>query len=366
MRILNIHSRKGGVGKTSIALSTSVQLAAKGYKTALLDLDMMGTHLVNSLPLRPHVSWADGSYWIRTDNDRRSEPGPDSKGTPFGRDTVFWNKILIGLHTQDKLRDTTEALMTLCLPDDLQRSSPATAKMISNLHLMPGSCFIRDIDAASHYVYNRQGQDRFKRFLSRTAKDLAEQGFDYLVLDNSPGLSLSPGLNLDWTLSIPESKNEWECHCWFICGSAPWEPGLVYYEMLGMPQHQLQRLKSLVLIVNEVGTTYRGLEEGGIYDVGLGDRHGHLVEAISSIPIWQYAPVREKDFVRKYVKPIPAKVALLGSDIGITDSVREREADHGLWSDWSEKYVRGFIEPAVNSESKFHKQIRHLISETLN
>ena len=44
LRIISIHSRKGGVGKTSIALSAALQLAAKGKRVALLELDSQGGH----------------------------------------------------------------------------------------------------------------------------------------------------------------------------------------------------------------------------------------------------------------------------------------------------------------------------------
>ncbi|HON83227.1 MAG TPA: P-loop NTPase, partial [Caldisericia bacterium] len=46
-RVIGVSSAKGGVGKSTISVFTSLLLKQKGYKTGLLDLDIYGpsTHI---------------------------------------------------------------------------------------------------------------------------------------------------------------------------------------------------------------------------------------------------------------------------------------------------------------------------------
>ena len=61
--VITIHSRVGGVGKTSIAFSAAIQLAAMGKKTALVELDTQGPQLLHMLPLDVHTTLgADEKY----------------------------------------------------------------------------------------------------------------------------------------------------------------------------------------------------------------------------------------------------------------------------------------------------------------
>ncbi len=352
MQIINIHSRKGGVGKTSIALSVAAQLAARGRKTAVLDLDMMGTHLANSLPFAKYVASGRRGFEIVT-----GEP-PHSDQQPFGRATLFWNKVLVALKSRGKPIGTTDVLM------ELQKNKSIVAadvvdeakKLFQNLRIMPCSCFIRDIDQSSQFVHTQSTRDRFERFLSRVAADCHKDGYDYFIVDNSPGLTLSPGLNLHWTLSIPDSTNKWACHCWFVCGPAPWEPGLTLYEILGLPHFQLQKLASAVLFVNEVDSTYRKLKEGNLFELAACPG---LTDAIREIPMWKASPLSGDDFTEKYVTPLGIKVALLGSDPAVPASMRETSDDYGGWSDWTEKFMRDFLLAAVSSRPpRFHQQLR--------
>ena len=58
-QIISIESRKGGVGKTTAALNLSRLLLDKEYTVLLIDLDITGTNIIDTL---------DSSYWINNSN----------------------------------------------------------------------------------------------------------------------------------------------------------------------------------------------------------------------------------------------------------------------------------------------------------
>src|SRR4051812_31655290 len=60
MNIVTVHSRKGGVGKSTIALSSGLQLAARGKRVALVEMDTQGCGLNQYLRLAGEWK-ADGS-----------------------------------------------------------------------------------------------------------------------------------------------------------------------------------------------------------------------------------------------------------------------------------------------------------------
>ena len=57
--LLTVFSPKGGAGKTTFAVNVGVALAAKGYKTLLLDLDLAFGDVPISLGLRPEHDFAE-------------------------------------------------------------------------------------------------------------------------------------------------------------------------------------------------------------------------------------------------------------------------------------------------------------------
>src|SRR5262245_56469106 len=65
--LISVHSRKGGVGKTSIGMSTAIQLAALSKKVAFLDLDTLGTYLSQSLPFKADLVRENGIFKLSDD-----------------------------------------------------------------------------------------------------------------------------------------------------------------------------------------------------------------------------------------------------------------------------------------------------------
>ena len=69
--VFSIESRKGGVGKTTMALNLAKALIAKGYKVLYLDCDISGTPV--------SVATEHSMYWNQYANAMHEEDGGPSK-----------------------------------------------------------------------------------------------------------------------------------------------------------------------------------------------------------------------------------------------------------------------------------------------
>lgn len=83
LKIFSVESRKGGVGKTTIALNLSECLRAKGYKVLYLDCDISGTPISRAVK--------NSSYW-----SNRTNPMMEDENRPSNLMLIFKNEFQNG------------------------------------------------------------------------------------------------------------------------------------------------------------------------------------------------------------------------------------------------------------------------------
>jgi len=139
MKIIAFHSYKGGTGKTHLSANLATILARKGYKTVILDLDFRGPNLQTLCAI-------DGN--ITTINDLLFDP--DLTG----------QDILISFEEKFKV--------------------PLYAAFASTDFRKMGDIVRAD---------KKQRQRSLKRIL-RLRDELSEAGFDFAIIDTSPGVQM--------------------------------------------------------------------------------------------------------------------------------------------------------------------------------
>ncbi len=138
MKIIAFHSYKGGTGKTHLSANLATVLALKGHKTALLDLDFRGPNLQTLCNIEASVTINDLLF------------DPDLTG----------EDILVSFEDQYKI--------------------PLYAAFASTDFRKMGDIVRAD---------KKQRQRSLKRIL-RLRDELSEAGFDYTIIDTSPGVQM--------------------------------------------------------------------------------------------------------------------------------------------------------------------------------
>lgn len=138
MKIIAFHSYKGGTGKTHLSANLATILARKGYKTVILDLDFRGPNLQTLIGREAGVTINDLLF------------DPDLTG----------QDILVSFEKEYEL--------------------PLYAAFASTDFRKMGDIVRAD---------KKQRQRSLKRIL-RFRDELAESGFDYTIIDTSPGVQM--------------------------------------------------------------------------------------------------------------------------------------------------------------------------------
>ncbi|NHJ01657.1 MAG: MinD/ParA family protein [Candidatus Heimdallarchaeota archaeon] len=138
MKIISFHSYKGGTGKTHLSANLATILARKGFKTAILDLDFRGPNLQTLCGIESEVTINDLLF------------DPDLTG----------QDILVSFEDQYKI--------------------PLFAAFASTDFRKMGDIVRAD---------KKQRQRSLKRIL-RLRDELSENGFDYTIIDTSPGVQM--------------------------------------------------------------------------------------------------------------------------------------------------------------------------------
>jgi hypothetical protein len=404
MTTVSTHSRKGGVGKTSIILSAVIQLAAKGKKVAVLDLDTQGAYLSQGLPLRR--DYLQENHSLRFNLERHGAPDVADyvkrpwwswmvTGDPFkrtGKSSIPLEECRTGLAIDDSVRKNMAHSLRVPLRN-----------IEENLHLFLLSPYLRDLDNLNKMVFSGEGQKVYRGFLSRAQVEMRDLGYEYLFLDNSSGLSFNPGNNLAWILEEARRARDGSFITWLVTGPPWWEQGLVIYEV-NVFAGALARCFP-TLIVNRVAGPWIGKEAFAPGKrVAIGREQEFTKEFASksfAIPIWFTAG---KKFDVKDLIPNTMSVAILGESLEIRDaSLRPEDVEAGapaelgkdsdpdieggargepgevlhaptlsaLFTKWSMKFIQDFVLKAAGCDGKgttFHDHVRsalvnHLISE---
>lgn len=144
MKVISLHSYKGGTGKTSLSANIAVTLAKQGFSVALLDIDFRGPNLKMSFD-----KYLDGKDSKKSINDYIIE------------DFV---------ETKDFLIDMKPLIQNLDLKIGFASQSFEKMKKIVR-------------------VDKNERQNNLKKML--ILKDiLKDEGYDYVILDTSPGIHL--------------------------------------------------------------------------------------------------------------------------------------------------------------------------------
>ncbi|MFX0050515.1 MAG: MinD/ParA family protein [Candidatus Hermodarchaeota archaeon] len=138
MKIIAFHSYKGGTGKTHLSANLATVLARKGYKTVILDLDFRGPNLQTLCGIDAGVTINDLLF------------DPDLTG----------QDILVSFEKEYKI--------------------PLYAAFASTDFRKMGEIVRAD---------KKQRQRSLKRIL-RLRDELSESGFDYTIIDTSPGVQM--------------------------------------------------------------------------------------------------------------------------------------------------------------------------------
>jgi cellulose biosynthesis protein BcsQ len=409
LKVVMALSRKGGVGKTSILLSAAIQLAAAGKKVAIVDLDTQGTHLSQFLPTdRDFVAigsdnaidyqFAQGAF---RNHDNREMP-------VYGdRPNLAW---LFPRSRRKGTRPTVMELMgRIVVPAELSRafvehrggaqSSDPLNKVINNLGVWLCSCYLRDLDTINNSIVTKEGQETFRNVLTEIAETVAKNGFEYLLIDNSPGLSFTGANGLawafEWSLNHPPSPGVPTVHPWLVGLANWWEQGLMLYEANVYAQ-QFVHL-SPTLVINRVYQPWLGEPEfgPGCYVPLRGEARPALLAKMArklfTVPIWiagDYTGAASQggfSILNKFI-PESYSVAVLRDDMGVRNSMlrsveegrrdqsagaaTEAGSEETAW-DLAKKFFRSFLFPALwaagemassqSSGGPFHSDVRKLL-----
>lgn len=242
-RIVSLHSRKGGVGKTTLALSAALQLACRGQKIALIEMDSQGGHLSESLPYSR--GQRRGAPDLATYMLKLAEGRQDESVWEMGRCLVVEAPAV----------DTSE------VDNGSAAKKPSGNEIItrlhSNLRVFPFPQSPSTKFEFQDQFYTTVGRRDFAERLANISNRLGDEGVDTVILDHAPGLSFGPGVGFAWALRWAKQGNT--AHVWIVSGWQPWDPASVFYELAVVEEDDLKRANT-VLIVNKAAQNWLGLE----------------------------------------------------------------------------------------------------------
>lgn len=352
--VINVLSRKGGVGKTSIALSVGAQLAAANRKTALLDLDTQGTHSSACLPLSCMTSLDDDGVYVLNNEefvvDGESFPG-------FHRQLPYWSWIFQQRVMRDRGTPGIEdVLWQLRMSEGVRRAagtvdaSGKLSNLAENLHISPGSFWIRDIEPVHRAMSHPDGHERYHRFLTRCVRELSRLGFEYVVLDHSPGLNFNSGVSLNWTINHCKQHPSDVIHNWFVSNSPWWELGILYYELLA--DLELKRVHPS-LVINRAEDSWKQLPLGSSQP--LAEAHA-VCDAFTANPLWQTLSLTSSQLLKDHFK-LDIRVSALRRDDGVRKSMVYGPPG-SEWPVWTEGFMTQFFIPCLIGKGGFHADVR--------
>lgn len=360
--IISVQSRKGGVGKTSIALSAAAQLAGHGFRVVFLDLDGLGSHLSQALPTERDYRLANGSFELAPQYERRPWSSWRATGNPFHEGIPQIGELLDKLLLVENIRHHA---------DQLGVSNRDFERLNSHLSFLLFSCYLRDINDFNNLVGTQQGNTAIRQYLESVVRDLDA---DFVIIDNSPGLAFNGGVCLSWALSNAMLAPEDTVHTWFVTQTPWWEQGLVIYET-NIYQDHLARAHPR-LVINRVrknswcgllpGTDYslRRGEDGSYLSTNGPDAARALARRLQMIPIWKGSDVPSTDYEEEIFADF--SISAISEDDIVTNAMRGGESDANTheFQQMMEVLVGGLlVEPLSGARSVFHDNVRTALLE---
>lgn len=197
-RIYTIHSRKGGVGKTSIALALAGISGARGKKTLIIDADMTGASIADV----PGMECEPGR------NSKRFNELILEKPNKFMQLTSIW--------PAPKGNKPTKLELQFCRKMSGHES----------VYFIPSSAGGADVETIVPLISQEDHLHFFRHRIEDILAVAIRSGFETIILDHSPGLfGLSKStleMSLEW--GLPQDKVNHRLRC-LLNGKSP-EPSL--------------------------------------------------------------------------------------------------------------------------------------------
>lgn len=386
--VISLNSRSGGTGKTSIGLSAAAQLAARGKKVAFVDMDATGSDLAQRLPFAGVVV-PDGMHLKFQFEDTSVKPGPYRD-----RSYLFWWLIGRPQTYRRSISQAGEHLLVSAACAEIAHENRVTAplgRMAENLMIFPASCYVSDQDAVNRMLLGLETQHGYERFLTRLCVALWQDKYQFVFVDNPPGLSLNGAMGLSWAIRLrPHRQSEMRVQAWFSTLPNWWEPGLLAYEM-NVFRKDIEGVDP-VIIVNRVPTgKWLGLPAGACVDTRDLWHHKEaaacrekLTSLLFHIPLWLGAERDTGELLLDYIV-LPrcriaalredAAIGLAASDSGVNVNSAPPEDGPRRWGRRVEAFFERFFIPAVSTRgvwgaaqgtlSPFHESVWSALVEPL-
>ncbi len=181
-RIYTVHSQKGGVGKTSIALALAGISGVRGKKTLLIDADMTGAS----------ISDVPGMECQLDDSSKRFNDLILAKPNEFMRVTAIWPAP----------KNNEDTILTLQFCQKLAGHDC--------VYFIPSSARSEDVETMVPLISQEDHLHFFRHRIEDTLAAAIRSGFQTIILDHSPGLfgfsKTALQMSLEW--GLPQDKND--------------------------------------------------------------------------------------------------------------------------------------------------------------
>ena len=276
--------------------------------------------------------------------------------------------------------------------------------MTENLRIFPASCYVSDLDDINKMVTDRERQRAYTSFLNVIVQALSESDYEFVFIDNSPGLSLNGAMALNWTLRLAGDANlrrglgasVW---AWFITMASWWEQGLLEYEV-NVYADSLAHVNPVLVVNRTSGGDWIGcfppgesasarelVDEAAVEGVAGGvsaDRLAELKSLFFHLPLWLGAERDPQTLLMDFVLPQRLRVAVIenvdhvaraasandaGSDASVVDPMKVSPLDGGQrWARRAEEFFARFFLPSLlvsdkddgppaDGPQRFHSQV---------
>lgn len=233
-RIYTIHSQKGGVGKTSIALALAGMTGAIGKKTLIIDADMTGACIADV----PGMECESGPPSKRFNELILAKPNE------FMRVTAMW----------PALKKNKDAILT----------RQFCQKMVGHdcVYFISSSARSEDVETMVPLISQEDHLHFFRHRIEDTLAAAIREGFQTIILDFSPGLfgfsKTALQMSLEW--GLPQDKNDHRLRH-ILNGKSP-IPSLQALLVSSFEPHDYKAvLVSLQYVLGRLRTTYE-IDEG--------------------------------------------------------------------------------------------------------
>lgn len=182
-RIYTIHSQKGGVGKTSVALAIAGISGAIGKKTLLIDADMTGASIADL-------------------------PGMECEQ---GNKAKWFNDLI--LKKPNKFAMITSIIPTSRINEDMKLEAKFCQKTTNyeSISFIPSSAKPEAVETVVPFIAQEDHLHFFRHRIEDIIAAAICAGFEMIIIDHSPGLfgfsKTSLEMSLEWSLFQDSTTN---------------------------------------------------------------------------------------------------------------------------------------------------------------